>query len=55
MTQAVHADEPVISALNAPATHAVHTADVLAGATEPYAPAAQAVHTLEVEAATTLL
>ena len=39
----MQADGPVASALYAPATHAVHTADVLAVPTLPYQPARHAV------------
>ena len=42
----MQADVPVMSTLYAPATHAVHTADVDAAATLPYAPATHAVHTV---------
>ena len=39
----MHAEVPVVSELYAPATHAVHTTEVLAVATLPYAPVPQAV------------
>ena len=54
MWQAVQADVPVITALYAPATHAVHTADVDAVATLLYAPAVHAVHAAEVDESATL-
>ena len=40
----VHSDAPVVSALNLPTAHAVHTADVNAIVTLPYVPAKQTVH-----------
>ncbi len=42
----VHLDVPLVSALNVPATQAVHTVDVTAAAALPYAPAA---HTVQAE------
>ena len=39
----MHADVPEDSPLYSPAPHAVHTTEVLAEATLPYAPAPQAV------------
>ena len=50
----VQTDVPVISALYAPATHALHTADVDAVALLPYVPATHAVHAAEVDDAATL-
>ena len=40
----MQADVPVVSALYEPATHDVHTADVLAEPTAPKYPAAHTVH-----------
>jgi hypothetical protein len=41
--QAVHTDAPVNSELKVPAPHTVHTAEVTAATTAPYAPAVHAV------------